>query len=315
VRANEVKRELENAHGQLFANIQLVLSEMFQLIFSREDEQGNSLVNCLRDHNIERIILVPHGLLHVLPLHAMSYMSSAGQLRYLIDDFEVVYAPACQVLQQSARHLSVQLGHGFKTHTKELVAVVDPDGSLPGARAEVAAIEQFFSTKQVLEGSEATVEAVCSAIEDAGYVHFACHGYFDSKSPLNSHITLADGPLTLGMIFERVRVNPGCRVTLSACETGLVRPGSTDEYLGLPSGFLFAGASSILASLWEVDDNSTMALMNHTYEGFCKGNLSLSESLRQAQVSLKSTATYCHPYYWAPFQAIGPAWQQIGKLS
>lgn len=302
-RSNDLKRQLQDARVQLFANIQLVLSEMYQMIFSQKYENGDSLVNCLRDHGIERIILVPHGVLHVLPLHAMSYTSSSGDLRHLIDDFEIVYAPACQVLQQSARHLE---------SANKLVAVVDPDGSLPGARAEVAAIEEFFSTRQVFKGSEATIEAVCRAIEDAGYVHFACHGNFNSKSPLDSQIVLADGPLTLGTIFERVRVNAGCKVTLSACETGLVRPDPTDEYLGLPSGFLFAGASSILASLWEVNDTSTMMLMKQTYEGFCKGKLSLSESLRQAQISLKSNATYGHPYYWAPFQAIGPAWHKIG---
>ncbi len=313
--SNDLKRQLEDAREQLFANIQLVLSEMFQLVFSPKDEKGNSLVNCLRDHDIERIILVPHGLLHVLPLHAMSYMSSSGQLRYLIDDFEILYAPACHVLQQSARHLESRMGRGLKARSPKLIAVVDPDGSLPGARAEVAAIEGFFSTKQIFEGRKATVEAVCKAIEDAGYVHFACHGQFNSRSPLDSHVVLADGPLRLGMIFERVRVNPGCTVTLSACETGLVRPDPTDEYLGLPSGFLFAGASSILASLWEVNDTSTMKLMKQTYEGFCKGKLSLSESLRQAQISLKSTAMFRHPYYWAPFQAIGPAWHEIGKLS
>ena len=112
VPSNDLKREFQHAREQLFANIESALSEMFQLIFSREDENGNSLINWLHGHDIERIILVPHNLLHVLPLHATSYLSSSGQLRYLIDDFEVVYAPACQVLQQSARHLEPRLGFG-----------------------------------------------------------------------------------------------------------------------------------------------------------------------------------------------------------
>src|SRR5260370_37702924 len=108
-----------------------------------------------------------------------------------------------------------------------------------------------------------------------------------------------------------MRLKPGSTVALSACESGLIRPYRTDEYLGLPSGFLFAGAASVLGSLWTVDDKCTAQLMEKTYAGIINQGLSLAASLRRAQLAVKSDPRYLHPYYWAPFHAIGNAWHPL----
>ncbi len=93
-------------------------------------------------------------------------------------------------------------------------------------------------------------------------------------------------------------------VTLSACETALSKVQGEDDLSGLSRAFFYAGTPSILATLWEVDDNSTYILMEHFYKNWLKG-MSKPEALTRAQTALKQIPQYTHPYYWAPFVLIG----------
>jgi CHAT domain-containing protein len=241
---------------------------------------------------------VPHGALHLLPFHALR-RNSGGERHYLIDDFELIYAPSCSVLRYCSRDAA---------GCENLVAFADPDGSLHGARDEVDAIAHYFGESTVFRGAEATIEAAIRYGARSDVLHFACHGSFDSQSPLSSHLAMADGQMTLSHIFEEFRCKPGALVTLSACETGIVSPDRTDEYVGLPSGFLFAGANCVIGSLWPVYDTCTSTAMKNTYERIRKYNESPATSLRAAQRSLKSDGAYSHPYFWAPFQVVGTGW-------
>ncbi len=134
---------------------------------------------------------------------------------------------------------------------------------------EVETIRSFFSSThtQVLVKQEATKTAL-DAYQNLPLVHcghFSCHGYFNVASSLESALLLANNErLTLGEIFQLSLTQ--CRlVTLSACETGLTDFRSfSDEYIGLPSGFLFAGSPSVVSSLWTVSDLSTAFLMINT---------------------------------------------------
>ncbi|RCJ32371.1 hypothetical protein A6V25_35135 [Nostoc sp. ATCC 53789] len=101
----------------------------------------------------------------------------------------------------------------------------------------------------------------------ANCAFFFCHGYFNSASPQDSGLQLADGNLTLADIITHFKLE-NCRlVTLSACETGLTDFTSTsDEYIGLPSGFLLAGSTNVVSSLWTVDAIATALLMIKFYK-------------------------------------------------
>ena len=92
-------------------------------------------------------------------------------------------------------------------------------------------------------------------------------------------------------------------VTLSACETGLSKIANGDDLVGLTRGFLYAGSSSIVASIWKVDDLATAQLMTRFYGELDKTNK--REALRTAQMETKQK--YPHPYYWASFQLMGSA--------
>jgi CHAT domain-containing protein len=106
---------------------------------------------------------------------------------------------------------------------------------------------------------------------------FSGHGVFNYESPLQSCLKLANNTrLTLGEIFG-MNLSQCSLVTLSACETGVADPTSiSDEYIGLPSGFLFAGSPRVVSSLWEVSSISTTLLMREFYKN-------LFENLRTHQ--------------------------------
>lgn len=324
---SNVKEEFQVARGRWFENMSLVLSDLYKELFARKSHTGRSVEDCLRGHGIKRIIVIPHGLLHVIPLHATWYLHH-GNRRYLMDDYEISYAPSCQVLQYC-------LSRSSNKHER-LVAFADPDNSLSFAKVEVDAISEFFLSPQIFRGAKATLGAVDRALPDAHVSHFSCHGKFDPESPLDSRLVLADGCLDLSTLFERGNVKSGSLVSLSACESGLIRPDRTDEYIGLPSGFLFAGASCVLSSLWPVNDLSTCLLMARIYRNFRRDKMSLSASLREAQSWLRSatsqelkralpkhvidtfdnlSASACnsikpfeHPFYWGAFHVVGASW-------
>jgi len=206
-----------------------------------------------------QVILVPHRFLHLLPLHALPLAD--GQ--HLLDKFTTVrYAPSCQILQQVQQRKRPD----FKT----FFAVQNPTSDLDFADIEVSAIRQKFKPNDtVLVEENATKMAVIQApLSQVHCLHFSCHGIFNFVQPLTSALRLADSSvpsstpehlrihLNLGDIFQ-LSLNRCRLVTLSACETGQVDPTSTsDEYIGLPAGFLYAGANSVVSSLWAVNELS-----------------------------------------------------------
>ncbi len=88
---------------------------------------------------------------------------------------------------------------------------------------------------------------------------------------------------------------------LSACETALGKVESGDDMVGFTRGFLYAGAGTLVSSLWGVDDRATCELMTRFHE--LLKDLPVREALRLAQLSVK--ATHPHPFYWAAFQVTG----------
>jgi CHAT domain-containing protein len=116
-------------------------------------------------------------------------------------------------------------------------------------------------------------------------------------------VSLADGQLTALDAFHLQL--EGCElVTLSGCETGLSLSSGGDEQIGLGRAFLAAGVSSLVISLWPVEDNATNQLMQCFYEHLLRGE-SKMQALRAAQCSLLQSEAYTHPYFWAAFRLVG----------
>jgi CHAT domain-containing protein len=140
------------------------------------------------------------------------------------------------------------------------------------------------------------------------YVHFATHGYIDSEKPALSAIVLSlvnergepqDGFLKTQEIYN---LNlPAELVVLSACQTGLGKEIKGEGLVGLTRGFMYAGASRIIVSMWNVSDKGTADLMSRLYRGMIKEGLRPTAALRAAQIELWKQKQWQSPYYWAAF--------------
>ncbi len=310
----------------------------------------------------DRLILIPHRILHLLPLHALP-IDEAGDC--LLDLFSqgVRYAPSIQLLNLAQQWQRPPLQHLF--------AVQNPTTDLNFADVEVPTIcKQFHPHVEIVKRERADKAALTrERLGQANCAHFSCHGSFNFENPLASALILSGGIisqppeeaaenssrywptrdggtidldrcLTLGEIFQ-LDLRQCRQVTLSACETGLTDFRSLgDEYIGLPSGFLYAGSSNVVSSLWAVSDLSTTFLMIKFYENV-KSTDSVAIALNQAQQwlrhittaelldwiaqlnlgfaqtflveswtdTLKSVEDNAHlfqsPYHWAAFSAVG----------
>jgi CHAT domain-containing protein len=143
-------------------------------------------------------------------------------------------------------------------------------------------------------------------------VHFATHGLLDSEHPELSGLVLSlvdergipqSGFLALQDIYN---LNlPADLVVLSACATGLGKEIKGEGLMGLTRGFMYAGATRVVASLWDVDDAATAELMKHFYQAMEKEGMRPAAALRQAQMRMWKQKRWVDAYYWAGFQMQG----------
>lgn len=258
----------------------------------------------------------PAGRLHQLLLApalarfgmpAVLVVSASGGLRYL--PFAALHDGKRWLVEQTALVEVTSLDQQkFAAVTAApqkatVLALADPDGSLPGARKEVDDVKGVFGDVRVLDGQGATLAALRSEIRSPGYdiVHLATHGRLDGAHPEQSHILLAGQPLYYKDIpalrFARTRL-----VVLSACDTA--SRGSGVEVTGLAYQFERTNVRAVVATLWPVSDAATAVLMADFYRRL-RGGESDVVALAQAQRALAARPEYQHPYYWAPFVLIG----------
>jgi tetratricopeptide (TPR) repeat protein len=239
------------------------------------------------DIRTPHITIVPHGLLHFLPFHAFF----DGE-RYLIDRFEISYAPSASVLRYCREKPDV-------AGASPLILGV-ADELAPMVEQEVQALSEVFPEARKLSGAAATRSAFAAAAETASFIHVATHATFRQDNPMFSSFKLSDGYVTALDLFSM-----NCQtnlVALSSCKSGLSEVSGSDDLLGLMRGFLYAGARSLLISLWSVSDESTVALMTTFYKEWRAGS-SKAKSLQTAMKTVRET--YPNPFFWAPFILVG----------
>jgi len=234
-----------------------------------------------------RLIVIPHGTLHSLPFHAFS----DGE-QYLIDKFEITYAPSASVLHYC-------MGKPEVANTTPLVIGV-ADELAPKVDEEVRTMGMLFPGSKVLSGSQATRENFTKAARSSSFVHIATHATFRQDNPMFSSFKLGDGYVTAMDLFS-MECDSNL-VTLSGCKSGLSEVSGSDDLLGLMRGFLYAGARSLLISLWNVNDESTLALMTEFYRKW-QGGARKGEALRRAMQAVREV--YPNPFHWAPFSIVG----------
>ena len=244
----------------------------------------------------DRIVIVPHGVLHYLPFGALR--SPAG--RWVVADFAVSTLPSASVLRYLADKGSDAPARALVVGNPDLGAEL----ALPWAEREARMVGQREQGATVLVRADATEAEVKKLLGTAGIVHLATHGDLSENDPLSSAVLLVpgggeDGRLEVREVFGldlHARL-----VVLSACETGLGKLSRGDELVGLQRAFLYAGTPAVVTTLWKVDDRATFELVRAFYTRL--ESMGPVEALRQAQ--LETMRTFPHPYAWAAFGLTG----------
>lgn len=237
------------------------------------------------------LLIVPHSGLHYLPFaalhdgkhyllekHALRVTTSASSLKFL------------RKSAGGARSAALILGN--------------PTLDLPSAEEEAKSLARLLPESSVLLGKQATKQALISAGPRFRTVHIAGHGVFDAGQPLDSRLLLApgggdNGELRVGELYALTLAAD--LVTLSACETGLGRITDGGDVIGMTRGFLYAGATTVVASLWQVADEATLALMERFYANLARMNK--RDAMRAAQLEVARKIP--QPYFWAAFYLTG----------
>ncbi|HEX5883085.1 MAG TPA: CHAT domain-containing tetratricopeptide repeat protein, partial [Pyrinomonadaceae bacterium] len=177
------------------------------------------------------------------------------------------------------------------------------------AGADSLVARGFAASRQMLEKTDLSKFAI---------LHFATHGLLNPKSPELSGFFLSmvdaagqpqDGFITMQDVYS-LRA-PVDLVVLSACRTGLGKDVRGEGLIGLTRGFMHAGASSVVASLWKVDDEATAELMKHFYANMLQKGMRPAEALRAAQNTLRQNPLWQSPHFWAGFTLQGEFKQPI----
>jgi CHAT domain-containing protein/Tfp pilus assembly protein PilF len=254
---------------------------------------------------ITDLYLVPHGSLNYLPFALLPTATKAQRL--LVEDYTLTYLPtAAALLQESSR-----------TRADEtLLAMAPARSGLRFAEHEANTVYELFRQPSRLVLGEAATESLFKQYAgDYSMLHLATHGYFNKLNPLLSGLELEEDSVNDGLLELHEIIGMDLHadlVTLSACQTGLgsghfaeIPPG--DDFVGLTRAFLYAGSDSVMATLWEVDDQSTAELMQQFYSQLRQSPEAAGKAaaLTAAQRAFRSSKNYNHPYYWAPFVLMG----------
>ena len=272
--------QLRYAAG-LFEETRQTLAELYTLLFA-------PLQSALPSG---KLTLVPHGILHSLPFPA--FVDTEGE--YALERWEITLVPSAAMW-----HRGVQKARNCDKPRGVPLLMGVSGGKLSGVSREISRLACVLPEAKTLSGKHATRANFQTLAPDAPLIHLAAHAEFRADNPLFSGIRLADGYLLARDLYT---LPLKCDLaTLAACQTGTSRVEPGDELFGLLRGFLAAGAKSVAASLWAVDDAATATLMTHFYERLGQG-ASKAAALRAAQKATMQILP--HPYHWAAFVLVG----------
>lgn len=326
--------------SEFFEKIATYQNQISQRRIKFDFSLGKEIFDVLLKDALEQVpvsshlIIIPDGLLLRFPFEALVKEIKKSTPKYLLEDFTITYAPSASVLgeikmlqREEIRERIDLLALGNPIIKEEgkvenaAIEYIRASGvhlsPLPFAENEVLSISEVYKgrgKKTEVYVKEEALEEVVKSKKAGQYkiLHFATHGLIDDRVPALSGLLLApskepegdDGFLRLNEIFN-LNLNADL-ITLSACETALGKEVRGEGMIGLTRAFFYAGARSIVASLWMVSDQSTSKLMEDFYQNLVQGKKS-SEALQLAKLKLLKSddVFYNHPFFWAPFVFMG----------
>jgi CHAT domain-containing protein len=299
----------------------------------------------LRPHleDCEVLLVIPHGPLHALPFAALRW----GENQYLVERFGLAHAPSLSVLRQCRARSARRTRGGSSAPQSALAAAIAAANDTNPATfeadaerlAEICRTESPATRVVRMTGPKpedgrlpASKTGIVEEAPAHELIHFACHGVFggdQSFDPLDSGLLFSDGEKALSLA-DAAAMTPQARhrwilsardifalrlradlVTLRACSSGRSARQSGDELVGLTRAVLYAGAASLIVSLWNVNQKSSQLLLSAFYETWLKpepadgcGAVAKWKALQQAQIELLRHG-YAHPFHFAPFILVG----------
>ncbi len=279
--------------------------------------------------SIKRLIIIPDGNLNFLPFETFIAPGRDVFPRYIAQDYRISYAPSATALADLLER------QNSDSRRKDLLAFADPVYGTAGSSENIVDpntilrefyLEQGFElsplkysaeevrqisklikkkTRDIYTGEGANEEKIKSLdLKDYKIIHFATHGFIDEQVPLRSSLllTLDEDPAEDGFFQAREIYNTDLNaklVVLSACQTSRGKLMRGEGVMGLSRAFLYAGAESVVASLWSINDKATSVFMKYFYRGLSQG-LTKEEALQKAKLDMIESE-YRHPFFWAPF--------------
>ncbi|BAY47989.1 hypothetical protein SAMD00079811_56080 [Scytonema sp. HK-05] len=294
------KEEVETTLKQLQENI--TKPHTLRQVQSLSQKVYNWLIKpaeaALAESKIPTLVFVLDGFLRNVPMAALY-----DGKEYLIEKYSIALTPGLQLIEP-------------KPLQKELKAIAagltEPSSgfsALPNVKRELEQIRSQVPSS-ILLNQEFTSKALQNRINSLPFpvVHLATHGQFSSKAEETFIVAWDDERIYVKKFNELVRTLEQNRpeaielLILSACQTAA---GDEQAALGIAGVAFQAGARSTIASLWNLDDESTAVLMSQFYQELANKKLTKAEVLRRAQLALLQNPKYKRPRFWAPYVLLG----------
>ena len=282
----------------------------------------------LKEANIETIIYSPDGQLRYIPLAALHDGNQWLIERYRINN--ITASSLTNLRPRTYKPPKVLAAAATNSQNIKLGDRSIPFGALPATKTEVEAIATLLPNTTTFIDQQFNKAATIPKMQSNNIVHLATHGYFAIGKPEDSFIVFGDGDKATISDIGNWSLTNVALVVLSACETAIGgKLGNGIEILGLGYQIQNRGAGAAIASLWKVSDNGTSELMQALYKNLSQKNISSSEALRQAQITMirsdkkgnssdrgtgirivgtvptNQETQLSHPFYWSAFILIG----------
>lgn len=275
----------------------------------------------LNPSELSRLVLVPHGILQLLPFEALCLEKEDADFRnldYLIKDYELQYAWSAALwaknYQKSSRKEYPYVGFAPEFGQNQIAAAGTYYRNqlipLPYAIAEAESGERFFNGNLFL-GMRASEQHFLETAPKSRIIHLATHAFTNDQYPLRSGLvfeasrdSIEDGFLNAYEIYN-LQLDADLAV-ISACNTGLGKVQEGEGVMSLGRAFLYAGCRSVMMSLWLANDVATSQIVQDFYQYAAEGQTK-SAAVRQAKLDYlaEADALTAHPHFWANLVMVG----------
>jgi CHAT domain-containing protein/tetratricopeptide (TPR) repeat protein len=265
----------------------------------------------------KRLIIIPDKSLMFIPFDALLYQASTNNqsyqsLPYLLKKFSISYSPSISLYQELKNTDALKFSKNFLGIAPKFVDTIKSSSKNAASELvfneqEVKAINKILNGDALLD-KEATEDKYLLSAPNYAIVHLSTHGKANTEDGDFSYMsfTSMDDGIENEKLYTQELYNSTLNselIVLSACETGIGELSSNRGMISLARGFTFAGARSMITTLWAISEFPTKLFFEHFYQDI-KNKANKADALRNAKLSMLNSP-YPEPFYWAGFIPTG----------